>query len=62
MKSCRNCERSVHEGYFHARLMCSAKSMVVVPFQSKVAEENKTYDKQAQMYAATCEYYEEETQ
>lgn len=56
MKSCRNCERAVHDGYFDVRLLCNAKSMVVVPF-SKSVEENKSYDTQAQTYAATCDYY-----
>jgi hypothetical protein len=56
MKSCRNCERAVNDGYFDVRLLCNAKNMVVVPF-SKSVEENKAYDTQAQTYAATCGYY-----
>ena len=55
-KSCRNCERSRHDGYFYIRLICRVTSEVVLPF-SKSLDENKTYDEKLRARAATCAHY-----
>lgn len=56
MKSCRNCERSVHDGYFHISLKCNATGKLLAEV-SKNLEENKKYDAQVIAYAAVCEHY-----
>ena len=56
MKSCRNCERSVHDGYFHISLKCNATG-ALIGWVSKNPDDNKKYDAQVIEYAAACEHY-----
>ena len=58
MKSCRNCTRSVHDGYFHVWLKCNATGALLAEV-SKNLDENKKYDAQVVAYAAKCEHYVE---
>jgi hypothetical protein len=56
VKSCRNCARSVHDGYFHISLKCNATGRLLVGY-CKNPDENKAYDAQVIAYAAKCEHY-----
>jgi len=57
MKSCRNCENAIHDGYYWVRLICRLNRQVVVPF-SKCLEENKASDTHARTTASRCKAYE----
>jgi hypothetical protein len=59
VKSCRNCARSVHDGYFHVWLKCNATGALLAEV-SKNLDENKKYDAQVVAYAAKCEHYVED--
>jgi hypothetical protein len=61
VKSCRNCTRSVHDGYFHISLKCNATGRWLAEV-SKNPDENKAYDAQVIAYAAKCEHYVNEKQ
>jgi hypothetical protein len=56
MKSCRNCENSRHDGYYHIRLICRVNSRVVVPY-SMSKDENTASDTSARNIAKTCPSY-----
>jgi hypothetical protein len=56
MKSCRNCEHSRHDGYFHTQLICRVTKQVVVPY-SMCEKENKASDTSARKIAKTCPSY-----
>jgi hypothetical protein len=56
MKSCRNCTRSVHDGYFHVSLKCNATGALLGSV-SKNPDENKQYDANVIAYAANCNHY-----
>jgi hypothetical protein len=56
MKSCRNCENSRHDGYYHIRLICRLNNRVVVPY-SMSDKENKASDTSARNIAKTCHAY-----
>lgn len=59
MKSCRNCEIAMHDGYFHVRLICGLNRRVIVPF-SRSLDENKQADAHAQRMAKHCSAYKPE--
>ena len=61
MKSCRNCENAIHDGYYWVQLICRLNRQVVVPFSKKL-DENKASDTHAQTIAARCKAYEPTTQ
>ena len=61
MKTCRNCEIALHDGYFHVRLICMLNSEVVVPFSMHLGE-NKASDTYAQTKAEHCPAYTPEEQ
>ena len=56
MKSCRNCENSRHDGYYHIRLICRVNNRVVVPY-SMSKDENNASDTSARKIANTCPSY-----
>ncbi len=56
MKSCRNCENAIHDGYYWVQLICRLNRKVIVPF-SKALDENKESDAKAQREANHCASY-----
>ena len=57
MKSCRNCEHSVHEGYYDRYiLVCKTYGKTIVT-SSKCLEENKASDMRASKIANVCPEY-----
>lgn len=59
MKSCRNCDNAIHDGYYWVQLICRLNRQVVVPF-SKHPDENKASDTHAQAIAKRCKAYKPE--
>ena len=59
MKSCRNCENAIHDGYYRVQLICRLNRQVIVPF-SKNLDENKASDTRARTIASRCKAYEPE--
>ena len=57
MKSCRNCEHSVHEGYYDRYvLVCKTYGKTIVK-SSKCLDENKASDMRARTIANVCPEY-----
>jgi hypothetical protein len=56
IRSCRNCQLSIHDGYHHVRLICQVNRQVVSPF-STLQEENAQHDENMRARADTCEHY-----
>ena len=56
MKSCRNCENAIHDGYYRVQLICRLNRQVIVPF-SKSLDENKASDMRARTIANVCPEY-----
>ena len=59
MKSCRNCEHSVHEGYYDRYvLVCKTYGKTIsVTSSTKCIEENKASDIRARKIANVCPEY-----
>ena len=56
MKSCRNCENAIQDGYYWVQLICRLNRQVIVPF-SKSLDENKASDMRASKIANVCPEY-----
>jgi hypothetical protein len=56
MKSCRNCDNAIHDGYYYIQLLCRLTREVVVPF-SKAQDENDASDDKAQRRGNNCPFY-----
>jgi hypothetical protein len=56
MKSCRNCENSIHHGDYRVDLLCKVHNVTIVKPSLSEAE-NKANDAYAQRKASQCEMY-----
>ena len=56
IRSCRNCQLSLHDGYHLVRLICQVNSQVVAPFSTR-QEENAQHNDNCRARANTCEHY-----